>query len=109
MVRRRTHLLGRHRSLGLIVTRSVGRPRRAIRASLYLKYEEHGEFVQNLRCGTLVQSTSCSFPRRNDWPVFTAADRRERARPARKAAVDSAIPNIANEIGSDRLLTKSNM
>jgi hypothetical protein len=45
VVRRRAHCSSVVRSLGLIVTRTVGRPRFAIRASLYQKYEGRGEFV----------------------------------------------------------------
>src|SRR5918996_3273564 len=45
VVRRRAHCSSVVRSLGLIVTRTVGRPRFAIRASLYQKYERHAEFV----------------------------------------------------------------
>ena len=49
VVRRRAHCSRVVHSLGLTVTRTVGRPRFAIRASLYQKYEARGQFVSELQ------------------------------------------------------------
>src|SRR6185312_10396681 len=49
VVRRRAHCSSVVRSLGLMITRTGGRPRFAIRASLYPKYERHGNTVSELQ------------------------------------------------------------